>query len=40
MGARAAMPTNHFHRLTEGFYAPTSLPKLVFPEHALPTAPL
>lgn len=38
--AQAAVTINHFHRSTEGFYATTSLPKLVFPEHALPTAPL
>ena len=38
--APAAVTINHFHRSTEGFYATTSLPKLVFPEHALPTAPL
>jgi hypothetical protein len=38
--APAGAPTRHFHRSTEGFYAPSSLPKLGFPEHALPTAPL
>ncbi len=38
--APAVVTINHFHRSTEGFYAPTSLPKLVSPEHALPTAPL
>jgi hypothetical protein len=38
--APAVVTINHFYRSTEGFYAPTSNPKLVFPEHALPTAPL
>ena len=38
--ACAVVIINHFYRSTEGFYAPTSLPKLVSPEHALPTAPL
>lgn len=38
--ARTAVLSSHFQRLTEVFYAPTCLPKLVSPDHALPTAPL
>jgi hypothetical protein len=38
--ACATMITNHFHRSTEVFYAPTCLPKLVSPHHFFPAAPL
>jgi hypothetical protein len=37
---RTAVLSNHFQRLTEVFYAPTCLPKLVSLDHAFPTAPL
>lgn len=38
--AYAAMIAKHFHHLTEVFYAPTCLPKLVSPHRFLPAAPL
>lgn len=39
MSASAALSATLYHRPTEELYAPTSHPKLVFPENALPIAP-